>query len=63
MKKLLLLSFSFLLLSSLSVFADIEDVDNQDKHVLAEGKEITTVDEKEYKIINEALLVILEEDF
>ena len=53
MKKLLFLSFSFLLLSSLSVFADIEDVDNQDKHVLAEGKEITTIDEREYKIINE----------
>jgi len=53
MKKLLILLFSTLLLSSPSVFADIDDVDNQDKHVLAEGKEITTVDEKEYKIINE----------
>ena len=50
MKKLLLLLFSFLLLSSLSVFADIEDVDNQDKHVLAEGKEITTIDGNEFVI-------------
>jgi len=50
MKKLLLLLFSFLLLSSLSVFADIEDVYNQDKHALAEGKEITTIDGSEFEI-------------